>query len=194
MHTANRISRALALVYVFVGLGALATKNLVEKTARRSHLHCIATLASALLNTPMSDEVLWRNNPSNQMENIMRRRVMMILASAVLASSLLATGAQARGGGGGGGGHGGGGMGGFGGGHIGAGVGDIGGGHMGGLGADRIGGLGGDHVDGFSAGRMAHVDQGHFGIGRHHFVGGIYDDGLGCPYDPSYTPPYNCTY
>jgi hypothetical protein len=41
---------------------------------------------------------------------------------------------------------------------------------------------------------MAHVDQGHLGTGRRHFIGGIYDDGLGCPYDPSYTPPYNCTY
>jgi len=169
-------------------------KHLVEKTAKRSHLHSIATLASTVLNTPISDKVLRRSNPSNQMENIMKRRVMMILASAVLAGSLLATGAQARGGGGGGG-HGGGGMGGFGGGDIGAGVGDIGGGHMGGLGGvGRIGGLGGDHVDGVSAGRMAHVDQGHLGIGRRHFVGGIYDDGLGCPYDPSYTPPYNCTY
>ena len=170
-------------------------KNLIEKAAKRSHLHCIATLTSTALNTPMSDKVLRRNDPSNQMENIMRRRAMMILASAVLAGSLLATGAQARGGGGGGGGHGGGGMGGFGGAHIGAGVGDIGGGHMGGLGVGRIGGLGGDHVDGgVTAGRMAHVDAGHLRVGRRHFDRGIYDDGLGCPYDPSYTPPYNCTY
>jgi hypothetical protein len=49
------------------------------------------------------------------MENVMRRRMITMLASAVLAASLLATGAQARGGGAGGGGH----MGGFGGGHIG---------------------------------------------------------------------------
>jgi hypothetical protein len=41
---------------------------------------------------------------------------------------------------------------------------------------------------------MAHVDTGHLGVGRRHFIGGIYDDGLGCPYDPSYTPPYTCTY
>jgi hypothetical protein len=41
---------------------------------------------------------------------------------------------------------------------------------------------------------MAHVDTGRLGIGRHHFGGGIYDDGLGCPYDPSDIPPYNCTY
>src|SRR6266436_30508 len=55
-----------------------------------------------------------------QKENVMRGRVMMVLASAVLAGSLLATDAQARGGGGGGGGHGGGGgrIGGFGGGHM----------------------------------------------------------------------------
>jgi hypothetical protein len=180
----NRITRVLDFVCAFVGLGVPRMKNLVEKTAKRSHLHCIATLASTVLNTPMSDKVLRRSNPSNQMENIMKRRMMMILASAVLAGSLLATGAQARGGGGGG--HGGGGMGGFGGGHIGAGVGDIGGG--------RIGGLGGDHADGFGAGRMAHADAGHLSAGRRRFIGGIYDDGLGCPYDPSYTPPYNCTY
>jgi hypothetical protein len=122
----------------------------------------------------------------------MKRRAMTILVTAVLAGSLLATGAQARGGGGGGG-HGGG-FGGFGGGHIGASVGGFDGGHVAGLGAGRIGGLGGEHVDGVGAGRMAHVDTGRLGIGRHHFRGGIYDDGLGCPYDPSDIPPYNCTY
>jgi hypothetical protein len=36
----------------------------------------------------MSDKVLWRNNPSIQMEKIMRRRVMVFSASAVLASNL----------------------------------------------------------------------------------------------------------
>jgi hypothetical protein len=69
------------------------------------------------------------------MENVMRGRVMMILASAALAGSLLATGAQARGGGGGG--HGGG----FGGGHMGGG---FGGGHMGGFGGGRMA-MGRDH-------------------------------------------------
>jgi hypothetical protein len=108
---------------------------------------------------------------------------MMILASAVLASSLLATGAQARGGGGGGGGH----MGGFGGGHIGG----LGGGHMGGLGVDRAGGFGA----GVGARAMAHVDHDHIGVGRRRFVGnGFYDYGLTCPYYPSYTSPYTCTY
>jgi hypothetical protein len=34
-------------------------------------------------------KVLWRNNPSIQIEKITRRRVMMILASAVLASKLM---------------------------------------------------------------------------------------------------------
>jgi hypothetical protein len=65
------------------------------------------------------------------MENDMRGRVMMVLASALIAGSLLATDAQARGGGGGG--HGGGG----GGGHMGG----FGGGHMGGFGGGHIGGL-----------------------------------------------------
>jgi hypothetical protein len=72
------------------------------------------------------------------MENVMRGRVMMILASALLAGSLLATGAQARGGGGGGG-HGGG----FGGGHMGG----FGGGHMA-MGRDHFGARGGFYDDG----------------------------------------------
>jgi hypothetical protein len=134
-------------VCAFAGLGEPATKNLIEKTAKRSHFHCIATLASTVPNTPTSDEVLWRNDPSIRMENIMRRRVMMILASAVLAGSLLATGAQAQGGG-----------------DFGRGMGGFGGGHVGGLGVGHVGGLGGDYVDCFGAGRMAHVDQGHLGV------------------------------
>src|SRR5260370_27483141 len=81
-----------------------------------------------------------------QKENVMRGRVMMVLASAVLAGSLLATDAQARGGGGGGG-HGGGGGGhiggGFGGRHMGGG---FGGGHLGGFGGRRIRGLGAGHI------------------------------------------------
>jgi hypothetical protein len=59
----------------------------------------------------------------------MRRRVMMVLASAALAGSLLATDAQARGGGG----HGG-------------------GGHMGGFGGARIGGFGGGYMAGIHRG------------------------------------------
>jgi hypothetical protein len=55
----------------------------------------------------------------------------------------------------------------------------------GGFGGGRIGGLGGDRVAG-----MGHD---HFGAGRGRF-GGMYDDGLGCPYYRTYTPPYNCIY
>jgi hypothetical protein len=112
---------------------------------------------------------------------------MMILASAMLAGSLLATGAQARGGGGGGG-H----MGGLGGGHIGG----FGGGRIGGLGVGHVDGYTG-HVGGFHAGQMAHVGHENFGMGRRHFVGGVYDYGLDCRYNPDYTSstwPYTCTY
>jgi hypothetical protein len=42
---------------------------------------------------------------------------------------------------------------------------------------------------------MAHATHEHFGAGGRRFVGGdIYDGGLGCPYDTSYTPPYPCVY
>ena len=83
----------------------------------------------------------------------MKRRTMIILASAVLAGSLLASGLGARGG------H----VGGFGG----ASVGSLGGGRIGGLGGANVGGLGGGrigdlgvaHVDGFRAGSMARADQ-----------------------------------
>src|ERR1700676_3951242 len=61
MYVTNRITRVLDFVCAFVGLRAPVMKNLVEKTAQRSHLHCIATLASTVLNTPMSDKVLRRN-------------------------------------------------------------------------------------------------------------------------------------
>ena len=70
----------------------------------------------------------------------MRRRVMMVLASAALVGSLLATDAQARGGGGHGGGGGGAHMGGFGGAHIGA--------RVGGFGGARVGGIGGRYTAG----------------------------------------------
>jgi hypothetical protein len=84
--------------------------------------------------------------------------------------------------------------GGFGGGHMGG----FGGGHIGGFGGGRIGGLGGGTVGRFDAGHLAHVGNDHLGVGRRRFVGGgYYDDGLGCPYNPYYTPqtwPYSCTY
>ena len=70
----------------------------------------------------------------------MRRRVMMVLASAALAGSLLTTDAQARGGGGHGGGGGGAHMGGFGGAHIGA--------RVAGFGGARVGGIGGRYTAG----------------------------------------------
>jgi uncharacterized protein YodC (DUF2158 family) len=75
----------------------------------------------------------------------MRRRVMMVLASAALAGSLLATDAQARGGGG----HGGGG-----------GV-----GHMGGFGGARLGGFGGARVGGIGGRYMAGIPRGAVGYG-----------------------------
>jgi uncharacterized protein YodC (DUF2158 family) len=70
----------------------------------------------------------------------MRRRVMMVLASAALVGSLLATDAQARGGGGHGGGGGGARMGGFGGAHSGA--------RVAGFGGARVGGIGGRYTAG----------------------------------------------
>ena len=70
----------------------------------------------------------------------MRRRVMMVLASAALVGSLLATDAQARGGGGHGGGGGGAHMGGFGGAHIGA--------RVAGFGGARVGDIGGRYTAG----------------------------------------------
>jgi hypothetical protein len=120
------------------------------------------------------------------MENGMRGRVTMILASVVLAGSLVATGAQARGGGGGG--HGGG----FGGGHMGGF-----GGHMGGFDGGRIGGLGGDHAGRFGGNHMARLDHDHSGFGRRHFGGGYYGYGPDCPYYPNYPSlnwPYTCSY
>jgi hypothetical protein len=55
-------------------------------------------------------------------------------------------------------------------------------------------GLGGGHMGGFGGGHMGHD---HFGAGRRHFVGGYYNYGLDCPYNPNYTSrtwPYTCTY
>jgi uncharacterized protein YodC (DUF2158 family) len=78
----------------------------------------------------------------------MRRRVMMVLASAALAGSLLATEVQARGGGehgvGGGVGH----MGGFGGAHIGS--------RVVAFGGARVGGIGGGYVAGIPRGTVGY--------------------------------------
>jgi hypothetical protein len=44
-------------------------------------------------------------------------------------------------------------------------------------------------------GHMAGMRGEHFGGGRRHFArGGLYDDGLGCPYYQTYTSPYTCDY
>jgi len=154
----------------------------MEAADKKSHLQPIATLAFVLLGRTNIFPVAERP-PIPIGENIMRGRLITILATAMLVGTLAVTGAQARGGGGGGGGgHGGG----FGGGHMGGG---FAGGHMGGFGSGRIGGFGG--------GRMAHVGHEHFGIGRHRFVGGYSNYGLDCPYNPYYTSstwPYTCTY
>jgi uncharacterized protein YodC (DUF2158 family) len=79
----------------------------------------------------------------------MRRRMMMVLASAALAGSLLATDAQARGGGGHVGGGGVGHMGGFGGAHIGA--------RVGGFGGARVGGIGGRYMAGIPRATVGHA-------------------------------------
>src|SRR6267154_5722780 len=100
--------------------------NLVETAFTRSHLHSFTTLALISVKHTNVRPGPVAEAPPVPMENLMRGRVMMILASALLAGSLLATGAQARGGGGGGGG----------GGHM---VGGFGGGHMGGFGGGHIG-------------------------------------------------------
>jgi hypothetical protein len=42
---------------------------------------------------------------------------------------------------------------------------------------------------------MAGMRGDRFGAGRRHFVGGgLYDYGLDCPYNESYSLPYTCTY
>lgn len=169
---------------------------LVESVDKTSHLQAIATLASVMLRGANIFPVAARP-PIPIGETIMRGRLITILATAMLVGTLAVTGAQARGGGGGGG-HGGG----FGGGHVGGGfagghMGGFGGGHIGGFGGGRIGGFGEGHAGGFGADRIAHMDHEHFGIGRHRFVGGYYNDGLDCPYNPyytSYTWPYTCSY
>jgi hypothetical protein len=139
------------------------------------------------LDAPTPGEDPAAERPPIRMENVMKGRLLMVLASALLAGSLVATGAQARGGGGGGGGHGGG----FGGGHMGG----FGGGHIGGFGGGHMGGFGGAPIGGIGGGHIAGIRGDHFGAGRRHFAGrGFYDYGLDCPYYLSYNPPYTCTY
>jgi uncharacterized protein YodC (DUF2158 family) len=96
----------------------------------------------------------------------MRRRVMMVLASAALAGSLLATDAQARGGGGHGGGGGVGHMGGFGGAHTGA--------RVGGFGGARVGGIGGGYMAGIPQGAVGYAAGTGYGTG----TGILYGTGI----------------
>jgi hypothetical protein len=86
----------------------------------------------------------------------MRRRVMMVIASAALAGSLLATDAQARGGGG----H----TGGFGGAHIGA---QVAGARIAGIGGRRTIGFGAARIGGFGAGYVAGIHRLGYGTGIH---------------------------
>jgi uncharacterized protein YodC (DUF2158 family) len=93
----------------------------------------------------------------------MRRRVMMVLASAALAGSLLAPDAQARGGGGHGGGGAAGHMGGFGGAHIGA--------RVGGFGGARVGSIGGGYMAGIPRGAVRYAMGTGYGTGIGHGTG-----------------------
>ena len=93
----------------------------------------------------------------------MRRRVMMVLASAALVGSLLATDAQARGGGGHGGGGGGAHMGGFGGAHIGA--------RVGGFGGARVGGIGGGYMAGIPRAAVGYARGTGYGTGNRYGTG-----------------------
>jgi len=99
----------------------------------------------------------------------MRRRVMMVLASAALAGSLLATDAQARGGGGRGGGVGH--MGGIGGAHIGA--------RVGGFGGARVGGIGGRYVAGIPRGAVGYATGAGYGTGIGNRTGILRGTGIG---------------
>ena len=102
----------------------------------------------------------------------MRRRVVMVLASAALAGSLLATDAQARGGGA----H----MGGFGGAHIIAHVGGFGGARMGGIGGSHMSGFGGARIGGFGGGYVADIPRGAIGYaaGTRYGTGTGYGTGI----------------
>jgi uncharacterized protein YodC (DUF2158 family) len=99
----------------------------------------------------------------------MRRRVMMVLASAVLVGSLLAADAQARGGGG----HGGGGahVGGFGGAHIGA--------RVAGFGGARVGGIGGRYTAGIPRATVGYGTVTGYGTGISNRTGILRGTGLG---------------
>jgi uncharacterized protein YodC (DUF2158 family) len=100
----------------------------------------------------------------------MRRRVMMVLASAALAGSLLATGAQARGGGGRGGGGGVGHTGGFSGAHIGA--------RVGGFGGVRVGGVGRGYRAGLLRGTVGYATGAGYGAGIGRGTGIRYGRGI----------------
>jgi uncharacterized protein YodC (DUF2158 family) len=99
----------------------------------------------------------------------MRRRVMMVLASAAIAGSLLATDAQARGGGGHGGGGGAGHMSGFGGAHSGA--------RVGGFGGARVGGIGGGYMAGIPQGAVGYAAGTGYGTGTGYGPGILYGTG-----------------
>jgi uncharacterized protein YodC (DUF2158 family) len=100
----------------------------------------------------------------------MRRRVMMVLASAALAGGLLATDAQARGGGGHGGGRGVGHMGGFGGAHIGA--------RVGGFGGARVGSIGGGYMAGIPRGAVGYATGTGYGTATGYGAGIRYGTGI----------------
>jgi len=89
----------------------------------------------------------------------MRRRVMMVLASAALAGSLLATDAVARGGGG----------------HRGV-------GHVGRFGGVRVGGFGGARVGGIGGGHMAGIPRGAVGYATGTGYGTAIGNGTGIGY------------
>jgi uncharacterized protein YodC (DUF2158 family) len=96
----------------------------------------------------------------------MRRRVIMVLASAALAGSLLANDAQARGGGG----HGGGGGVGFRGAHIGVRVSDFGGTH--------VGGIRGGYIAGIPRGAVGYAARTSYGTGIGNGTGIRYGTGI----------------
>src|SRR6267378_2448904 len=112
----------------------------------------------------------WRMAPSTPKENVMRRQVILVLASAALAGSLLATDAQARGGGGyrGGGvaGH----MGGRGGAHFGP--------RAGGFGGARVEGIGGRYITGISRGAVGYAGGAGYGAGIAYGTGIRYGTGI----------------
>jgi uncharacterized protein YodC (DUF2158 family) len=133
--------------------------NLVEATNRFSHFQSIATSAFALLGHASVGQGPVRTAPSIPKENVMRRRVMVVLAGAALVGSLLATDAQARGGGGGG-------------------VGHIGGARVGGFGGARVGGIGGRYMAGISRGAVGYAPGTGNGTGIGNRTGIRYGTGI----------------